>query len=83
MRAHAHTHTHTRARTHARTCTHFGQKQFQETSRGPAFGRHVPGLKIKIRILHTQKSRDGNWGMLPSEKYILYLRVADLATHSI
>jgi len=37
-----HTHTHTQAR------SHHGQKQFQETSRVPAKGQHMPGLKTKI-----------------------------------
>jgi len=38
------THTHT----HTQTYSHRGQKQFQETSRTPAFGWHVPGLKIYV-----------------------------------
>jgi len=35
------THTHTQA------YSHHGQKQFQETSGAPAFGRRAPGLKSK------------------------------------
>jgi len=37
-----HTHTHTCTQTYS----HHGQKQFQETSRMLAEGRHAPGLKI-------------------------------------
>ena len=32
--------------THTHAYRHRGQKQFQETSRAPAFGRRAPGLKI-------------------------------------
>jgi len=37
--------------THTHTYSHRRQKQFQETSRVPAFGQHAPGLKTLPQLL--------------------------------